>query len=97
MAVDWIGPAALLLLLLGVACPGTRAGETSVYRRQLGSAIDMPLDADVFRPPTGYNAPEQVTWTLANLFDDVVLFRPCPILRSSPACVWFVCWLVTAA
>lgn len=50
----------LLLLLAGVACPGARAGLTSEYRRHLGSAIDMPLDADVFRPPPGHNAPEQV-------------------------------------
>nr|CAB3474435.1 unnamed protein product [Digitaria exilis] len=49
----------LLLLLAGVACPGARAGLTSEYRRHLGSAIDMPLDADVFRPPPGHNAPEQ--------------------------------------
>jgi hypothetical protein len=37
------------------------AGETSEYRRQLGSAVDMPLDADVFRAPPGRNAPQQVT------------------------------------
>jgi hypothetical protein len=61
MAAGRIGPAALLLLLLGVSCPGARAGRTSEYRRKLGSAIDMPLDADVFRPPPGHNAPEQVT------------------------------------
>jgi hypothetical protein len=49
-------PLLLLLLLVG----GARAGLTSEYRRHLGAAIDMPLDADVFRPPPGYNAPEQV-------------------------------------
>ncbi|CAN6221200.1 unnamed protein product [Urochloa humidicola] len=49
----------LLLLLAGCACPGARAGLTSEYRRHLGSAIDMPLDADIFRPPPGHNAPEQ--------------------------------------
>ena len=50
--------ATLLLPLLLLA--GARAGQTSEYRRHLGSAIDMPLDADVFRPPPGHNAPEQV-------------------------------------
>ncbi|CAO1943371.1 unnamed protein product [Urochloa humidicola] len=56
----------LLLLLAGGACPGARAGLTSEYRRHLGSAIDMPLDADVFRPPPGHNAPEQVHITQGN-------------------------------
>lgn len=55
-----------LLLLVGVACPGAQAGLTSEYRRQLGSAIDMPLDADVFRPPPGHNAPQQVHITQGN-------------------------------
>jgi acid phosphatase type 7 len=65
--VDQIGAVAafvwvtlLPLLLVCVVWPGAQAGHTSEYRRQLGSAIDMPLDADVFRPPSGYNAPEQV-------------------------------------
>ncbi|KAG2592109.1 purple acid phosphatase 2-like [Panicum virgatum] len=52
----------LLLLLLA----GARAGQTSEYRRHLGSAVDMPLDADVFRPPPGHNAPEQVHITQGN-------------------------------
>lgn len=63
-AFAWV--ALLPLLLVGVVCPGAQAGQTSEYRRQLGSAIDMPLDADVFRPPPGYNAPEQVHITQGN-------------------------------
>ncbi|NP_001141970.1 Purple acid phosphatase 2-like precursor [Zea mays] len=71
--VDQIGAVAafvwvtlLPLLLVCVVWPGAQAGHTSEYRRQLGSAIDMPLDADVFRPPPGYNAPEQVHITQGN-------------------------------
>ncbi|CAD6229630.1 unnamed protein product [Miscanthus lutarioriparius] len=63
-AFAWV--ALLPLLLVGVVCPGAQAGQTSEYRRQLGSAIDMPLDADVFRPPPGHNAPEQVHITQGN-------------------------------
>ena len=59
-APAWAALLLPLLLLAGAACPGARAGQTSEYRRHLGSAIDMPLDADVFRPPPGHNAPEQV-------------------------------------
>jgi len=59
--------AALLLSpLLFLLLAGARAGQTSEYRRHLGSAIDMPLDADVFRPPPGHNAPEQVHITQGN-------------------------------
>jgi len=59
--------AALLLPpLLFLLLAGARAGQTSEYRRHLGSAIDMPLDADVFRPPPGHNAPEQVHITQGN-------------------------------
>jgi hypothetical protein len=61
--------AACAVLLLAVAC---HAGQTSEYRRQLGQAMDMPIDADVFRPPPGRNAPQQVTtpgcWWLSTLF-----------------------------
>ncbi|RLM92017.1 hypothetical protein C2845_PM08G27220 [Panicum miliaceum] len=58
--------AALLLPPPPPLLAGARAGLTSEYRRHLGSAIDMPLDADVFRPPPGDNAPEQVHITQGN-------------------------------
>ncbi|KQK10030.1 purple acid phosphatase 2 [Brachypodium distachyon] len=66
--VNRIGAVAVAcaVLLLGVACPGGHAGQTSEYQRQLGHAIDMPLDADVFRPPAGHNAPQQVHITQGN-------------------------------
>ncbi|KAF2909021.1 hypothetical protein DAI22_12g225200 [Oryza sativa Japonica Group] len=65
----------LLLLLLAAAtwtCAGAGAGVTSEYRRKLEATVDMPLDADVFRVPPGYNAPQQtgtamtVSWVTAN-------------------------------
>jgi hypothetical protein len=40
---------------------GANGGITSSYRRKLEATVDMPLDADVFRPPPGYNAPQQAT------------------------------------
>jgi hypothetical protein len=58
--VNRVGAAAAVacaVLLLGVTC---HAGQTSEYRRQLEQAIDMPLDADVFRAPADHNAPQQV-------------------------------------
>ena len=36
-------------------------GITSSYRRELEATADMPLDADVFRVPPGYNAPQQAS------------------------------------
>ncbi|BAF30388.1 purple acid phosphatase 2 [Oryza sativa Japonica Group] len=59
----------LLLLLLAAAtwtCAGAGAGVTSEYRRKLEATVDMPLDADVFRVPPGYNAPQQVHITLGD-------------------------------
>ena len=47
---------AVLVLLGG----GADAGVTSSYRRKLEATVEMPLDADVFRVPPGYNAPQQV-------------------------------------
>jgi len=51
-----LGLAAFLAALFLVA----DAGVTSRYRRKLEATADMPLDADVFRVPPGYNAPQQV-------------------------------------
>ncbi|KAJ3687836.1 hypothetical protein LUZ61_017000 [Rhynchospora tenuis] len=42
---------------LTVRCNG---GVTSTYRRRLAEPVDMPVDADVFQVPPGYNAPQQV-------------------------------------
>ena len=35
-------------------------GKTSSFVRKVEKTIDMPLDADVFQVPPGYNAPQQV-------------------------------------
>jgi hypothetical protein len=55
----------LLVALAAVALIGTGAngGITSSYRRKLDATADMPLDADVFKPPPGYNAPEQARFS----------------------------------
>ncbi|MQL90060.1 hypothetical protein Taro_022641 [Colocasia esculenta] len=49
----------LLLLLLKGTVPGS-CGVTSAFVRSSEQAVDMPVDADVFRVPAGYNAPQQV-------------------------------------
>lgn len=54
----------LALVLLGGG--GADAGTTSSYRRKLEATVEMPLDADVFRVPPGYNAPQQVHITLGD-------------------------------
>jgi hypothetical protein len=51
----------LVLVLLGGG-GGADAGVTSSYRRKLEATVEMPLDADVFRVPPGYNAPQQVRY-----------------------------------
>jgi hypothetical protein len=53
-----LGLLALAVLLATAA--EAEAGVTSWYRRKLEATADMPLDADVFRVPPGYNAPQQV-------------------------------------
>uniref|UniRef100_A0ACD5TL11 Uncharacterized protein n=1 Tax=Avena sativa TaxID=4498 RepID=A0ACD5TL11_AVESA len=58
--------ALLLLLLLLAAAAGASGGVTSGYRRKAEATADMPLDADVFRVPPGYNAPQQVHITLGD-------------------------------
>jgi hypothetical protein len=54
------------LLVLAVLLAAAEAGVTSAYRRKLEATADMPLDADVFRVPPGYNAPQQVHITLGD-------------------------------
>jgi len=53
---------AFLLALIAVAGLAVRCngGVTSTFRRKLAASVDMPLDADVFQVPAGYNAPQQV-------------------------------------
>jgi acid phosphatase type 7 len=55
-----------VLLLVAAAATGADAGVTSAYRRKLEATVDMPMDADVFRVPPGYNAPQQVHITLGD-------------------------------
>uniref|UniRef100_A0A7N0UXC0 Purple acid phosphatase n=1 Tax=Kalanchoe fedtschenkoi TaxID=63787 RepID=A0A7N0UXC0_KALFE len=38
----------------------TDGGITSSFVRSVDYSLDMPLNSDVFRPPPGYNAPQQV-------------------------------------
>jgi hypothetical protein len=54
------------LLALAALLAAADAGVTSAYRRKLEATADMPLDADVFRVPPGYNAPQQVHITLGD-------------------------------
>ena len=56
-----------VLFLLAAHAASAAAGVTSPYRRSLQMLPDMPFDADVFRPPPGDNAPEQVHITQGDL------------------------------
>ncbi|XP_058074934.1 purple acid phosphatase [Magnolia sinica] len=47
----------LVVVNAGVLCNG---GITSSFVRQVEKTVDMPLDSDVFKVPSGYNAPQQV-------------------------------------
>ncbi|KAK1270259.1 Purple acid phosphatase 2 [Acorus gramineus] len=38
----------------------SNGGVTSSFIRKSEPSVDMPFDADVFQPPPGYNAPQQV-------------------------------------
>ncbi|KDP41744.1 hypothetical protein JCGZ_26762 [Jatropha curcas] len=46
-----------LVLNVAVLCNG---GKTSSFVRPVEKTVDMPLDSDVFRVPSGDNAPQQV-------------------------------------
>lgn len=37
-----------------------RGSVTSSFVRTADKGVDMPLDSDVFKVPSGYNAPQQV-------------------------------------
>jgi hypothetical protein len=56
------------------------AGVTSEYRRKLEATVEMPLDADVFRVPPGYNAPQQVAAAKSPSF----FFSPSLLLSLLP-------------
>lgn len=48
----------LMVLFSNIAL--SYGGVTSSYKRKLEATVDMPLDSDVFKVPSGYNAPQQV-------------------------------------
>ncbi|GAY52912.1 hypothetical protein CUMW_145570 [Citrus unshiu] len=48
-------------------------GKTSSFVRKVEKTIDMPLDADVFQVPPGYNAPQQVHITQGDLVGKAVI------------------------
>ncbi|KAF9621906.1 hypothetical protein IFM89_029126 [Coptis chinensis] len=62
----------VLCLILNEAnvCNG---GSTSSFVRKVEKTIDMPLDSDVFRVPSGYNAPQQVHITQGDLVGKAVI------------------------
>lgn len=49
--------AIVVALCFVVVCNG---GKTSSFVRKTGASVDMPIDSDVFKTPSGYNAPQQV-------------------------------------
>lgn len=55
----WCSFVIVVIFVLNVAelCNG---GVTSTFVRKVEKTIDMPLDSDVFKVPSGYNAPQQV-------------------------------------
>ncbi|KAL6876448.1 hypothetical protein ACP4OV_013020 [Aristida adscensionis] len=55
-----------LLAAVIAAAASADAGVTSEYRRKFEATADMPLDADVFRLPPGFNAVQQVQMTLGD-------------------------------
>ena len=55
-----LGLLQVVLVLFAAVLLVADAGLTSEYRRKLEATVEMPLDADVFRVPPGYNAPQQV-------------------------------------
>ena len=54
--------AVLVMVLNGVeVCYG---GKTGQFMRKVEKTVDMPLDSDVFAVPPGFNAPQQVFFSL---------------------------------
>ncbi|XP_022749188.1 purple acid phosphatase 2-like [Durio zibethinus] len=52
--------AVIVLALVLNSAVYSNGGKTSVYVRKVEKAVDMPLNSNVFRVPSGYNAPQQV-------------------------------------
>lgn len=57
MGIRWCSVLGLLILEPILFVNG---GLTSDFVRKNEKTIDMPLDSDVFRHPSGYNSPQQV-------------------------------------
>ena len=51
-------------LLVGLILRLCNGGISSSYSRSNDISADMPLNSDVFALPHGYNAPQQVRYTL---------------------------------
>lgn len=47
--------------------------RTSLYLRPMEASVDMPLDADVFQVPSGFNAPQQVHITQGDYYGKAVI------------------------
>lgn len=50
----------IIIIIIGNCADLCHGGVTSRYVRKLKESQDMPLNSDVFRVPSGYNAPQQV-------------------------------------
>ncbi|XP_008796614.1 purple acid phosphatase 2-like [Phoenix dactylifera] len=55
-----LGLALALVVVVVVLAGRCDGGVTSSFVRKTGKTVDMPLDSDVFRVPSGDNAPQQV-------------------------------------
>lgn len=70
---DHLNRLLVLTVLLGLFLRFCHGGVTSTFVRKVEKTIDMPLDADVFRVPSGYNAPQQVHITQGNMDGSAVI------------------------
>ncbi|KAM0937223.1 putative Acid phosphatase [Dioscorea sansibarensis] len=70
---DQLNRLLVLTVLLGLFLGCCHGGVTSTFVRKVEKTIDMPLDADVFRVPSGYNAPQQVHITQGNMDGSAVI------------------------
>lgn len=58
--------AAAVLVLVWSAAAVCNGGKTSAFVRRVEESADMPLDSDVFKVPSGYNAPQQVSTVICS-------------------------------